>query len=128
MRYDNKIILKNKVTPIRPLHFGKVRALISSIHSFLFTSTAALNPKFRYAAGQTYTYNFQANSRTWMMGTSDDKALLEVKGQALVTFRAPCDAVLQLRQITISGLDEKVGDSVSHIINYSSLRKPPPAN
>lgn len=45
-----------------------------------------------------------------MMGTSDDQALLEIKGQALVIFRAPCDAVLQLRQITVSGnLDEKVG-------------------
>jgi hypothetical protein len=68
-----------------------------------------LNPKFRYAAGQTYTYNFQARSKTWMMGTSDDEAVLEVKGQALVTFRDSCDAVLQLRQATISGLDEKVG-------------------
>ena len=44
-----------------------------------------------------------------MMGTSDDQALLEVKGQALISFRAPCDAVLQLRQTTLSGLDEKVG-------------------
>lgn len=43
------------------------------------------------------------------MGTSDDEAVLEVKGQALVTFRDSCDAVLQLRQATISGLDEKVG-------------------
>ncbi len=68
----------------------------------------ALNPKFRYAAGQTYTYNFQARSKTWMMGTSDDEAVLEVKGLALVTFRDSCDAVLQLRQATISGLDEKV--------------------
>lgn len=43
-----------------------------------------------------------------MMGTSDDQAVLEVKGQALVTFRDSCDAVLQIRQAAISGLDEKV--------------------
>lgn len=42
------------------------------------------------------------------MGTSDDQAVLEVKGQALVTFRDSCDAVLQIRQAAISGLDEKV--------------------
>jgi hypothetical protein len=47
-----------------------------------------------------------------MMGTSDDEAVLEVKGQALITFRDSCDAVLQLRQATISGLDEKVSVSV----------------
>lgn len=47
-----------------------------------------------------------------MMGTSDDQALLEVKGQALVTFRGECDAVLQLRQIAISGLDEKVSNPI----------------
>lgn len=74
-----------------------------------YLDTAATNPKFNYVAGKTYTYNFQANSKTWMMGTSDDQALLEVKGQALISFRAPCDAVLQLRQTTLSGLDEKVG-------------------
>lgn len=114
-----KIILKNKVKLIRPLHPDEVSlALISSIYSFLLTSTAAHNPKFRYAAGQTYTYNFLANSKTWMMGTSDDKALLEVKGQALVTFRAPCDAVLQLKQITINGLDEKVGTSQFHSFDW----------
>jgi len=45
------------------------------------------------------------------MGTSDDQAILNVKGQALVTFRAPCDAVLQLRQTSIGGLEEKVDAS-----------------
>ena len=44
------------------------------------------------------------------MGTSDDQAVLNVKGQALVTFRAPCDAVLQLRQTSIGGLEEKVSN------------------
>ena len=43
-----------------------------------------------------------------MMGTSDDQADLQVKGQALVTFRSGCDAVLQLKQASITGLDEKV--------------------
>jgi len=43
-----------------------------------------------------------------MMGTSDDQAALQVKGQALISFRTQCDAVLQLRQTTISGVDEKV--------------------
>lgn len=43
-----------------------------------------------------------------MMGTSDDQAELQVKGQALVTFRSACDAVLQLKQASITGLDEKV--------------------
>lgn len=67
-----------------------------------------MNPKFRYAVGHTYTHNFQASSKTWMMGTSDDQAALQVKGQALISFRTQCDAVLQLRQTTISGVDEKV--------------------
>ena len=44
------------------------------------------------------------------MGTSDDQAVLNVRGQALVTFRATCDAVLQLRQTSIGGLEEKVSN------------------
>lgn len=87
---------------------NKIFIVNTEVINFLVPGTTALNPKFRYAAGKTYTYNFEARSKTWMMGTSDDEAVLEVKGQALVTFRDSCDAVLQLRQATISGLDEKV--------------------
>lgn len=76
----------------------------------------ALNPKFSYAAGQAYTYNFQASSKTWMMGTSEDQAILTVAGQAVVTFRTPCEAVVQLRKTTIDGLDE----SVSSVYDFIS--------
>ena len=79
---------------------NKIFIVNTEVINFLVPGTTALNPKFRYAAGKTYTYNFEARSKTWMMGTSDDEAVLEVKGQALVTFRDSCDAVLQLRQAT----------------------------
>ena len=79
---------------------------VSKWDSFVFI--AALNPKFRYAVGQAYTYNFQANSKTWMMGTSEDQAILTVTGQAVVTFRTPCEAVVQLRKTVIEGLDDSV--------------------
>lgn len=68
----------------------------------------SLNPKFRYAVGQAYIYNFQASSKTWMMGTSEDQAILTVAGQAVVTFRTSCEAVVQLRKTTIEGLEDSV--------------------
>lgn len=99
-----------KTPRLKPRSWSSLSCHISPVFHHFKLYLATLDRKFRYAVGQTYTYSFVAKTKTWMMGTSDDQALLEIKGQALVIFRAPCDAVLQLRQITVSGnLDEKVG-------------------
>jgi len=70
-----------------------------------------LSPKFQHVIGQSYAYDFDAKTSTSILGTSSDEAVLGVKGQAVLTFRAACDVVLQLRQTSISGLDDKVDSS-----------------
>jgi hypothetical protein len=67
-----------------------------------------VNNKFQYKIGQTYVYNFEASTKTSVHETSDDKAVLDVKGQASVTFRTQCEAVLELTKTSFSGLKQQV--------------------
>ena len=70
-----------------------------------------MNAKFQHAIAKTYVYDYQAASLTSMLGTSEDKAALNINGQALVTFRDRCNVELSLRKTSIDGLNEKVPSS-----------------
>ena len=42
------------------------------------------------------------------MGTSTDKTVLAVDGNALLTFRGPCDVILELKDTVITDSEGKV--------------------
>ena len=67
-----------------------------------------MNSKFRYGIGKTYTYDYHAASLTSVVGTSEDKAALNINGQALVTFRDRCNVELSLRKTSLDGFNEQV--------------------
>ena len=45
---------------------------------------------------------------TSLMGTSTDKTVLAVDGNALLTFRGPCDVILELKDTVITDSEGKV--------------------
>jgi hypothetical protein len=67
-----------------------------------------LSPKFRHTVGQTYVYQFNGQTKTSVVGTSAEEALLQVNAQVWMTFRSACDVVVQLKETTVAGLDDKV--------------------
>merc|ERR1712131_81250 len=67
-----------------------------------------VNPKFQYEVGQTYTHTFETSTKTYVQATSNDQAILDVRGEALVTFRSSCEVSIELTKTSITGLDEPV--------------------
>lgn len=70
-----------------------------------------LSPKFRHSIGQTYVYQFNGQTKTSVVGTSADEALLQINAQVWMTFRSACDVVVQLKETTVAGLDDTVDSS-----------------
>ncbi|XP_033646963.1 uncharacterized protein LOC117306591, partial [Asterias rubens] len=55
----------------------------------------------RYEEGKTYTYNYHAESSTWINGTSEEKSALVFELEAQIDVISPCELTLQLNQVEV---------------------------
>jgi len=81
-----------------------------------------VNPKFQYEVGQTYTHTFETSTKTYVQATSNDQAILDVRGEALVTFRSSCEVSIELTKTSITGLDEPVSHFFFFLSRFADKR------
>ena len=64
--------------------------------------------RFKYEEGKSYTYQFETDVNTQVVGSSDEQNKIKVKGQAVISAESPCSFVLSVSQISIVDSNEQV--------------------
>src|SRR4051812_26626157 len=82
-------------------------AILNSRQS-CFCSSPGHDVKLRYEGGKTYIYDFDSESITQVLGSTDESSHLKIKGQAVLEAQSQCGFVLTVKDATVQSPDGKV--------------------
>ena len=64
--------------------------------------------KLKYEEGKTYTYGFETEIVTKLVGTTDEQSKIKLRGQALLAAKSACEFVLTVQRADIEGPTRQV--------------------
>ncbi|XP_056647213.1 uncharacterized protein LOC130451874 [Diorhabda sublineata] len=73
--------------------------------------------KFKYGPGNEQTYNYIVEVKSVFNGTSKNESSLFIQGKVILGFLTPCDGLLYLSDIKLSGHRPKNGEEITEHVN-----------
>ncbi|KAL3868012.1 hypothetical protein ACJMK2_040851 [Sinanodonta woodiana] len=60
---------------------------------------------FKYSPGSTYTYSYDVETKTAIMGATEDQSIIKIRATANIEVLSKCEMLLQLRDVSIESSD-----------------------
>ncbi|XP_067678851.1 uncharacterized protein [Haliotis asinina] len=79
--------------------------------------------KFKYVAGSTYEYTYEANTRTTMSGAAEDHAGLRIKADVTIEALTSCEMILALSGVQVLKSDPVLARSMTPGDNSGDFRR-----